>query len=78
MYSPTIRQTQVVQRVHLNRCTFFIGEYTRGNNMTQGDYTFSVVKDRERNIIGILVRYKCKDAIIIPLIDIILQMEKII
>ena len=46
--------------------------------MTQGDYTFSVVKDRERNIIGILVRYKHRDAIIIPLIDIILQMEKII
>ena len=46
--------------------------------MTQGSYTFSVVKDRERNIIGILVRYKYEEAILIPLIDIILQMEKVI
>lgn len=42
------------------------------------DYTFYVVKDSDRNIIGVLVRYKNKKAVFIPLIDIILQMEKII
>ena len=46
--------------------------------MTQGSYSFSVVKDRERNIIGILVRFQKEEAVLIPLLDIILQMEKII
>ena len=41
-------------------------------------YTYSVVKDNERNIIGILVRFENERAVIIPLIDIILMMEKII
>ena len=43
-----------------------------------GKYTYTVIKDTERNIIGILVRYDCEKAIIIPLIDIILLMEKIV
>ena len=42
------------------------------------EYTYSVVKDNERNIIGILVRFDNERAVIIPLIDIILMMEKII
>lgn len=46
--------------------------------MTQGNYSYNVIKDTDRNIIGILVRYEGEKAIIIPLIDIILQMEKII
>ena len=41
-------------------------------------YKYSVVKDNERNIIGVLVRYENERAVIIPLIDIILMMEKII
>lgn len=41
-------------------------------------YTYSVVKDNERNIIGVLVRFGNERAVIIPLIDIILMMEKII
>lgn len=45
--------------------------------MTQGNYTYSIIKDSERNIIGILVRYKNERAVMIPLIDIILQLEKI-
>lgn len=46
--------------------------------MTINDYTFNVIKDKDRNIIGILVRYKMNDAVFIPLIDVILQMEKIV
>lgn len=42
------------------------------------DYTYSVVKDSERNIIGVLVRFDNEKAVIIPLIDIILMMEKIV
>lgn len=42
------------------------------------DYTYSVVKDSERNIIGVLVRFDNERAVIIPLIDIILMMEKIV
>ena len=42
------------------------------------DYTYSVVKDNERNIIGVLVRFDNERAVIIPLIDIILMMEKIV
>lgn len=45
---------------------------------TQNGYSYSVIKDKERNIIGILIRYEDNRAIIIPLIDIILEMEKII
>lgn len=46
--------------------------------MKQNDYTYSVVKDSDRNIVGVLIRYKNENAIIIPLIDIILLMEKIV
>lgn len=46
--------------------------------MTQDNYTYSIIKDSERNIIGILIRFKNERAIMIPLIDIILQLEKII
>ena len=46
--------------------------------MTQGNYTYSIVKDTERNIVGILIRYQNEKAILIPLIDIILQLEKIV
>ena len=46
--------------------------------MTQDNYTYSVVKDSERNIVGILIRYQNERAILIPLIDIILQLEKIV
>lgn len=46
--------------------------------MTQDNYTYSIIKDSERNIIGILVRFKNERAIMIPLIDIILQLEKIL
>lgn len=49
-----------------------------GDKMKQNDYTYEIIKDRDRNIIGLLIRYKNNEAIIIPLIDIILQMEKII
>ena len=45
--------------------------------MSNGDYTYNVVKDKERNIIGILVRYKYEPAIFIPLLDIILRLEKL-
>ena len=48
------------------------------NIMTQENYTYSVVKDSERNIVGILVRYQNERAVLIPLIDIILQLEKIV
>lgn len=41
-------------------------------------YTYAVIKDKDRNIIGILIRFKNEHAIVIPLIDIILEMEKII
>lgn len=46
--------------------------------MQQGKYTYRVIKDHDRNIIGILVRYGNNDAIVIPFIDIILQLEKIV
>lgn len=46
--------------------------------MTQDNYTYSVVKDSERNIVGILIRFQNERAILIPLIDIILQLEKIV
>ena len=42
------------------------------------NYRYSVVKDNERNIIGIVVRYDNERAVLIPLIDIILMMEKIV
>lgn len=42
------------------------------------DYTFTVIKDQKKNIIGIVVRFKNEKAVFIPLIDIILIMEKII
>lgn len=45
---------------------------------TQNGYSYAVIKDKERNIIGILIRYEDNRAIVIPLIDIILEMEKII
>lgn len=45
---------------------------------TQNGYSYAVIKDKERNIIGILIRYEDNRAVIIPLIDIILEMEKII
>ena len=45
---------------------------------TQNGYSYSVIKDKERNIIGILIRFEDNRAIVIPLIDIILEMEKII
>lgn len=45
---------------------------------TQNGYSYSVIKDKQRNIIGILIRYEENKAIVIPLIDIILEMEKII
>lgn len=45
--------------------------------MKQNDYTYNMVRDCERNIIGVMVRYKSENAIIIPLIDIILQTEKL-
>lgn len=41
-------------------------------------YTYNVVKDQERNIVGILVRFDNQPAVVIPLIDVILLMEKII
>lgn len=47
-----------------------------GDYMKQDNYSYEIVKDKERNIIGLLIRYKNNEAIIIPLIDIILQMEK--
>lgn len=43
---------------------------------TENNYSYTIVKDKDRNIIGVLVRFKNEKAIIIPLIDIILQMEK--
>lgn len=56
-----------------------VKEYIRtGDDMTQNEYHYEIIKDRDRNIIGLLIRYKNNEAIIIPLIDIILQMEKII
>lgn len=42
------------------------------------NYTYSVIKDSDRNILGILVRFKNERAVMIPLIDIILLMERII
>ena len=42
------------------------------------DYSYTIVKDQDRNIVGVLVRYKSNPAVLIPLIDIILLMEKII
>lgn len=42
------------------------------------NYRYSVVKDHERNIIGVVVRYDNERAVLIPLIDIILMMEKIV
>lgn len=45
---------------------------------TQNGYSYAVIKDKERNIIGILIRYEDNRAIVIPLIDVILEMEKII
>ena len=45
---------------------------------TQNGYAYAVVKDKERNIIGILIRFEDNKAIVIPLIDIILEMEKIV
>ena len=45
--------------------------------MKQNDYTYNIIRDRERNIIGVMVSYKCENAVIIPLIDIILQTEKL-
>lgn len=45
---------------------------------TEENYSYTIVKDTDRNIIGVLVRFKNEKAIIIPLIDIILQMEKIL
>lgn len=54
-----------------------VKEYkTTGDYMKQDNYSYEIVKDKERNIIGLLIRYKNNEAIIIPLIDIILQMEK--
>ena len=44
--------------------------------MTQNDYTYFMAHDKDRNILGLVVRYKYKESIFIPLIDIILQMEK--
>ena len=41
-------------------------------------YSYSVVKDSERNIVGVLVRFQNQKAVLIPLIDIILLMEKIV
>lgn len=41
-------------------------------------YKYTVVKDHERNIIGVVVRYDNERAVLIPLIDIILMMEKIV
>lgn len=56
-----------------------VKEYkTTGDNMNQNEYHYEIIKDKDRNIIGLLIRYKNYEAIIIPLIDIILQMEKII
>ena len=46
--------------------------------MTQGKYSYNIVKDKDRNIIGLVVRFGNEKAVFIPLIDIILQMEKII
>ena len=46
--------------------------------MTQGKYSYNIVKDKDRNILGLVVRFSNEKAIFIPLIDIILQMEKII
>lgn len=45
---------------------------------TQNGYSYAVIKDKQRNIIGILIRYEENKAIVIPLIDIILEMEKVI
>lgn len=45
---------------------------------TQNGYSYTVIKDKDRNIIGILIRYEDNRAIVIPLIDVILEMEKII
>lgn len=42
----------------------------------QGDYTYTVVRDKDRQIIGLLLRHKNDESIIIPLIDIILLLEK--
>lgn len=44
----------------------------------QNDYTYTIIKDKDRNIVGILVRYKYEHAVLIPLIDIILELEKIV
>lgn len=41
-------------------------------------YTYTVVKDSDRNIVGVLVRYENEKAVLIPLIDIIMIMEKIV
>lgn len=43
--------------------------------MTQDDYTYFMTHDKDRNILGVVVRYQSEKAIFIPLIDIILQME---
>lgn len=58
----------------------FIGliNKTGGKMKEYNQYTYAVVKDKDRNIIGILIRFKNEHAIMIPLIDIILEMEKII
>lgn len=41
-------------------------------------YSYTVIKDSDRNILGVLVRYENNKAILIPLIDIILLMEMIV
>lgn len=56
-----------------------VKEYNKtGDNMNQNEYHYEIIKDKDRNIIGLLIRYKNYEPIMIPLIDIILQMEKII
>lgn len=41
-------------------------------------YSYTVVKDQSRNIVGVLVRFENEKAVLIPLIDIILLTEKIV
>ena len=45
--------------------------------MKQNNYNYTVVFDKDRNILGLLVRYENKEAVFIPLIDIFLMTERI-
>lgn len=44
----------------------------------QDFYTYTVIKDIDRNLICLIVRYRNEKAILIPMIDIFLLMEKML